>query len=484
MTSTHPYPWLKQISSEIGKKDSIPLIGSPPPFPWEDFSSQLASHLNLSGLTIKPEPAFEWRTAKDLPSGLGNPYTALQLEVAPTGGNLYWLIAEADLDFLMATLLQHSDTTSQIPEDIREAFKHFLAVEVNDVLQHIPFDHEIAGHVVQTCEMPLDVAVCLDLSISIAQKTIWSRLIISDELQRAWKERYAKRTTEPPLAKNIDLTVHLEAGRTSISRAEWSQVALGDLLLLDACNVQPNGEGHVLLTVYDTPVFRGKVKSGTIKILESPLYREVDIGMSTDDPTLNNPQNDENEEFDIQDDEDFDLDDDDDATHEETETNGEALEDSETEEADEAEEEEGEFEEEDEEEDEFTDDNTFLDENAPTQEAWPPLPERTTRRESRENGEEHHEGEEQHAEEQPKATTAPKEEKLFSPEEIPLSIIVEIGRLQMSVQQLMELQPGNMLDIGTRPENGVDLVVNGRRIAKGELLLIGEALGIRILEIG
>ena len=63
-------------------------------------------------------------------------------------------------------------------------------------------------------------------------------------------------------------------------------------------------------------------------------------------------------------------------------------------------------------------------------------------------------------------------------------MIVEVGRIEMSIKTIMELQPGNMLELNVRPENGVDLVVNGKRIGKGELLKLGESLGVRILDIG
>lgn len=74
--------------------------------------------------------------------------------------------------------------------------------------------------------------------------------------------------------------------------------------------------------------------------------------------------------------------------------------------------------------------------------------------------------------------------KPLAAEDIPLNMIVEVGRLQISVQKLLELQPGNVLELNIRPEDGVNLVVNGRIIAKGELLRLGEALGVRILDIG
>lgn len=84
------------------------------------------------------------------------------------------------------------------------------------------------------------------------------------------------------------------------------------------------------------------------------------------------------------------------------------------------------------------------------------------------------------------AQIVPDEEKLsaISPNDIPLSIILEVGRLKMSMQTLMDLQPGNTIELDIRPESGIDLVVNGSRVAKGELLQVGENLGIRILELG
>lgn len=77
-----------------------------------------------------------------------------------------------------------------------------------------------------------------------------------------------------------------------------------------------------------------------------------------------------------------------------------------------------------------------------------------------------------------------KEKKAPTLHDIPLNIIVEVGRLQMPIKTLMELKPGNLLDFSVHPELGVDLVVNGCRIGKGELVQIGEVLGIRVLELG
>lgn len=82
------------------------------------------------------------------------------------------------------------------------------------------------------------------------------------------------------------------------------------------------------------------------------------------------------------------------------------------------------------------------------------------------------------------ATAPAQKNEVIKPEELSLTIVVEVGRIQVSVQKLMELQPGNVLDLSVYPENGVDLIVNGRCVGKGELLKVGETLGVRVLDIG
>jgi len=75
-------------------------------------------------------------------------------------------------------------------------------------------------------------------------------------------------------------------------------------------------------------------------------------------------------------------------------------------------------------------------------------------------------------------------EKLISSTEIPITITMEIGRVQMPLQKLTQLQPGNILDLSTNPQAGVYLTVGGKRVAKGELVQLGESLGVKILKIG
>lgn len=69
-------------------------------------------------------------------------------------------------------------------------------------------------------------------------------------------------------------------------------------------------------------------------------------------------------------------------------------------------------------------------------------------------------------------------------ENVEVNVVVEAARFKMTLDKLMNLQPGNILDLAVHPEAGVNLVVNNKKIAKAELVNLGEILGVRILEIG
>lgn len=72
---------------------------------------------------------------------------------------------------------------------------------------------------------------------------------------------------------------------------------------------------------------------------------------------------------------------------------------------------------------------------------------------------------------------------LRSAEDVPLTLTVEIGKLTMSLEKLMQMQPGNLLELGMNPDQTVHLTLEGKRVARGELVKIGDLLGVRILEL-
>lgn len=78
----------------------------------------------------------------------------------------------------------------------------------------------------------------------------------------------------------------------------------------------------------------------------------------------------------------------------------------------------------------------------------------------------------------------PEEELLVSIDQIPVSVVVEVGRIKMSMDQLLKIEPGNFLELDIHPENGIDLTINGKLVGKGELVRIGESLGVRVIQLG
>ncbi len=67
--------------------------------------------------------------------------------------------------------------------------------------------------------------------------------------------------------------------------------------------------------------------------------------------------------------------------------------------------------------------------------------------------------------------------------EVPLSLQIEMGKIEMSLEKLMSLQPGEVIETTINPQENVSLTLNNKTVAKGELIKVGEVIGVRILEI-
>ncbi|OCR23197.1 hypothetical protein AFK24_20350 [Pseudomonas syringae] len=65
--------------------------------------------------------------------------------------------------------------------------------------------------------------------------------------------------------------------------------------------------------------------------------------------------------------------------------------------------------------------------------------------------------------------------------ELPLKLVCQVGSVEMSLAQLRELGAGSLVPLTPQLHDGVDLMVNGRRIGQGQLVKIGDGLGVRLL---
>lgn len=66
---------------------------------------------------------------------------------------------------------------------------------------------------------------------------------------------------------------------------------------------------------------------------------------------------------------------------------------------------------------------------------------------------------------------------------VPVELAVEIGRTRMTIGEALALGLGSVVTVGRLAGDPVDLLVNGRVIARGEIVAIEEELGLRITEI-
>lgn len=448
-STTLPYEWLKEVPTSLLQQDDIPLLGFPPIFPWEQFNENLKKTFQTQNIEVKPL-TLQWRSSEGLFSALGEDLIPINFHIPSLNGDLSAVIAKHDIHLLMSLLIsQQKEPLDVIDPDFQNGFIHFLSYEMINIFNQCNFDKTINPHVAEKTTdlretinelLSKERSLCQDISFSLEGSTFIFRLIISDEFRQSWKEKYAIRTLDIPLREElgakIQIPIALEVGRVLLPISTWRQITVGDFLILDFCSLDPKSDkGRVTLTVNGNRFFRAKLKNGTLKILEHPLFHEDRI---SDDKQQNQATN--TMAKDIAGNEDSELDD-------------------------------SEF--------GLSEFDASIDEDDEHSQADPSITSAEQIKDETVHGQEDDEEEKIQPTSPVVADKAPK----FKTEDIGLDIVIEVGRLQMSIAKLNELQPGNVLEIDVHPENGVDLVVNGKRIAKGELLKLGEVLGVRILDI-
>lgn len=67
--------------------------------------------------------------------------------------------------------------------------------------------------------------------------------------------------------------------------------------------------------------------------------------------------------------------------------------------------------------------------------------------------------------------------------DVPLSVTVELGRTNKSIKEILELTNGSIVELDKLAGEPVDINVNGKFLAKGEVVVIDENFGVRITEI-
>jgi flagellar motor switch protein FliN/FliY len=67
--------------------------------------------------------------------------------------------------------------------------------------------------------------------------------------------------------------------------------------------------------------------------------------------------------------------------------------------------------------------------------------------------------------------------------DVPLGVSVELGRVRMPVRELLSLSAGSVIELAKLAGEPLDVLINGRAVARGEAVMVNDKFGVRLTEI-
>jgi flagellar motor switch protein FliN len=414
-----PYYWLRKIDEELVSLDDIPLIKEPVAFNWQELSHHLSSIFSNNVITVTPSDQMIWREGDEVIESMGDNCLFLSFNVSPIIGDIFFVMSESDIAKLTKKLMLEQCDEEDVSSSsmIEEGFYRYLCLEAIYAIESMgTFD----GLSLKMTDQPTSKesqALCIDITINIDNNTCFGRLCITPTFRQSWDSYFA---TTPSIAskgleQKLELLLKINAGYTSITQSQFDNIKTGDFILLDRSTLKKKGDrGIVTICLGSTELFKAKLKSNKIKILDYAFYGEVAM---------------EEEEKIIP-------------------------------------------------EEKIQEEEAITEEELPAEESeMEEVQEDVTPAEEIEEEEEEEEASEDEI-------IAPIEEFSAAINTTPINITVEVARFNVTMEKLTQMRPGNFLELPVSPDQGVTLSVNGKKIGRAELVHLGEALGIRILELG
>ena len=69
------------------------------------------------------------------------------------------------------------------------------------------------------------------------------------------------------------------------------------------------------------------------------------------------------------------------------------------------------------------------------------------------------------------------------PVDLPVTLVVELGRASLPLARLADLRPGDLVELNRHARDPVDLTSDGRPVARGELVEVDGTLGVRVTKV-
>ncbi len=67
--------------------------------------------------------------------------------------------------------------------------------------------------------------------------------------------------------------------------------------------------------------------------------------------------------------------------------------------------------------------------------------------------------------------------------DVPIPVTVEVGRTTMTLDEILALGPGSIVSLDKKAEEPVDLRVNGKLVARGEVVMVDDCYGLRVTQL-
>lgn len=67
--------------------------------------------------------------------------------------------------------------------------------------------------------------------------------------------------------------------------------------------------------------------------------------------------------------------------------------------------------------------------------------------------------------------------------DVPLTVTIELGRTEMTLKQALDLQQGSVVELNRLAGDPIDIFVNERLIAKGEVVVVDDKFAVRVTEL-
>jgi len=80
-------------------------------------------------------------------------------------------------------------------------------------------------------------------------------------------------------------------------------------------------------------------------------------------------------------------------------------------------------------------------------------------------------------------SAVPFDRELAAMHDIPMNVSIEVGRLKLPVREFLKLGPSSVLDLKKIAGEPFEITINGKVVARGEVVMVEQSSGVRIVEV-